>query len=35
MSAVVFEDCGSHGCITLNRPESRNALDRAAQLELH
>ena len=34
MSAVVFEDCGSYGCITLNRPESRNALDRAAQLEL-
>src|SRR5512145_310672 len=32
--AVAFEDCGSYGCITLNRPGKRNVLDRGAQLEL-
>ena len=32
--SVVFEDCGSYACITLNRPAQRNALDRAAQLAL-
>lgn len=32
--AVVLEDCGQYACITLNRPDRRNALDRAAQLEL-
>ena len=32
--AVLFEDSGSFGCITLNRPAKRNVLDRAAQIEL-
>jgi len=31
---VLVEDCGSYACITLNRPQQRNALDSAAQLEL-
>lgn len=31
---VLFEDCGHYACITLNRAGKRNALDRAAQLEL-
>jgi enoyl-CoA hydratase/carnithine racemase len=31
---IVFEDCGAHACITLNRADKRNALDRAMQLEL-
>jgi len=31
---ILFEDCGQHACITLNRAGKRNALDRAAQLEL-
>lgn len=33
-SSVIFEDCGSYACITLNRPAQRNALDRAAQVAL-
>lgn len=32
--AVLFEDCGQHACITLNRADKRNTLDRATQLEL-
>jgi len=34
MASVLLEDCGQHACITLNRADKRNALDRAAQLEL-
>jgi enoyl-CoA hydratase/carnithine racemase len=32
--AVLLEDCGSYGCITLNRAARGNTLDRAAQLEI-
>jgi len=32
--AVLFEDCGAYGCITLNRPGQHNTLDLAAQLLL-
>src|SRR6187549_3482994 len=32
--AVLFEDCGNYGCITLNLAEKGNTLDRAAQLAL-
>lgn len=31
---ITFEDCGKYACITLNRPEVRNALNRAAHTEL-
>ena len=31
---VLFEDCGQYACITLNRADKRNALDRASQLKL-
>jgi enoyl-CoA hydratase/carnithine racemase len=31
---VRLEECGKYACITLNRPERRNALNRAAQREL-
>ena len=31
---VLLEDCGSYGCITLNRPEQKNALNAAAQSAL-
>lgn len=32
--SILFEDHGPYATVTLNRPEQRNALDRAAQLEL-
>jgi len=31
---VLFEDCGSYGVITLNRPDKRNAMNTAAQMQL-
>lgn len=31
---VVFEDCTHYGCITLKAPDQRNAMNRAALLEL-
>ncbi|MBI4195876.1 MAG: enoyl-CoA hydratase/isomerase family protein [Betaproteobacteria bacterium] len=30
---IVLEDCGKYACITLNRADRRNALNRVAQLE--
>ena len=34
-SLVLMEDCGSYGCITLNRPDKDNAIDAATQRRLH
>ncbi len=31
---VTLEDCGKYACITLNRPDKQNVLNRAAQLQL-
>lgn len=31
---IKFEDCGTYGCITLNRPDKQNVLDRESQHEL-
>ena len=31
---VVLEDCGNYACITLNRPDQKNVLNRAALLQL-
>ena len=31
---VTLEDCGNYGCITLNRPAKRNAMNRVAQVQL-
>jgi enoyl-CoA hydratase/carnithine racemase len=31
---VVLEDCGTYGCITLQRPQKQNAMNRAAQMQL-
>ena len=32
--SVLVEDCGHYACLTMNRADKGNALDRAAQLEL-
>ncbi len=31
---VILEDCGGYACITLNRPDKRNAMNTAAQMQL-
>jgi enoyl-CoA hydratase/carnithine racemase len=33
-ATILFEDCGKYACVTLNRPEQGNAMDRAAQRAL-